>query len=141
VQSIYADFDESPAGIALLHYTAADAVQSIHVGYFDKMLNSRWQAGPVQARLGMPGPRVVALKDKVLVVAADDFKMLLAAFDLGGRALWTYREPGTPLAPGSTYLVAHDATRVLIAQPDRRGGDATHPAPDPSCTRIRVVRF
>jgi len=141
VPSIYADFDETPGGIALLYYTAVEGVQKIHVAYFDKTLGSGWQADPVQARLGVAGPRIVGLKDKVLVVAADEFKLVLAALDLKGKALWTYHEEGPSLSPGGTYLMAHDGAHLLLAQPDRRGGDATHPAPDPSCTRIRVVRF
>ena len=141
VKAMYADFEETSDGVLLLYYAAAGDAQSMVVASFDKALKQRWVSEPLRARRGVIAPRVVLLEDEVLVVAADEFKLLLAGFDLSGRHLWTYRDPSSSVSPGSTYLIAHDGARLLLAQPDRRGGDATHGAPDPSCTRIRVVRF
>ena len=141
VKSMYADFEETADGVVLLHYTAADETQNLIVSSFDRALKPRWVSEPIRARRGLVGPKLAVLKDKVLVVAANEFKLSIAAFDLAGRPLWTYRDKSSSLSPGSTYFVAHDATRLLVAQPDRRGAEAGRPAPDPSCTRIRVVRF
>jgi hypothetical protein len=140
-RSVYADFDEARDGIAFLYFTGDGRVQTIQVTYFDRTLKPLWQAEPIPTRLGVAAPRVAALKDETVVVAANEFTLLLAALDGKGQPIRTYREAGPSLSAGGTYLVAHDSTRLLIAQPDRRAGDATHPAPDPMCTRIRVVRF
>ena len=141
VSSIYADFEETPDGVVLLYYTATNDTQNVFVASFDPSLKRRWVSDPLRARRGLLGPKLVVLKDRILVVAADDYKLWIVALDLRGQLLGSYHDPTAALGPGSTYFVAHDATRLLLGQPDRRGGDATHSAPDPSCTRVRILRF
>jgi hypothetical protein len=141
VKSLYGDFEETADGIVLLHYTAAGQAQNLIVSAFDATLKPRWVTDPVRAQRGLLGPKLAVLKDKVLVVAADEFKLALAAFDLQGKRLWVDKDDSPAVSPGSTYFVAHDQARLLLAQPDRRAVAAAPDGPDPTCTRIRVVRF